>query len=631
MTGSAPPAVEPAWERLRAQLALQDGFWLGFLFCSNLFVVNELRARTRDYARSQLKNTESIDVDHPDALMSVMPWLLEDHPADLAVSWLVGVSGEPGPWSPAWARFLRRLNERRDLLRQLVPGGVVLVCPPGVLATARESAPDLWSYRSMVVTVEEPASHVHRRHEEPVAETTRAHLPSSVTDADVRWAVEHALEPGVEPSVELRPFLRESTAAGQAAHTADAVTAARRGLEVAATPEDEALAHAWLARAMAGRGDLPSALDHAGRALAARRPLGFGLTGDLLAILVHSPTPEQSLTAAEAQLDIARADAALRGGSLASLRYLLRSLLLVANLHVSEGRLQQARAQADEALALASDIGRRYGESPDFLQDLITALNTAGSFSKASGDLDQAGEHFDEALSTARRVAEQYGGTADLTLELSAALGRIGDLNLRRGRLDEAYSLFTEALELQRGDAERSDERGVSLQRIAMHLNQIGSVEKLRGQLDNARTSLEEALALARTFFEIHGEDTQLFESTSGVLILLDSLVELGELHVMRDEFDEARPHYAEALSLAERLHSHYGETPRTLPILIHALRGVGYVDESQGRFDEAASAYSRALSGFTRLRDRYGAPWADDRTREDLQAAVERVRRRLE
>ncbi|HVQ18814.1 MAG TPA: hypothetical protein VMT27_07230, partial [Actinomycetes bacterium] len=154
MTGPAPAGVEPVWENLRSQLALQPGFWLGFLFCSDFHVLDELQARARNYSRIHLKNTQATQVERPDELLSAMPWLLGDHPSDLAATWLIGVSGESESWRGPWATFLRRLNERRDLLRKVLPTGVLMVFPSSLMVTVRESAPDLWSYRAMVEVVE---------------------------------------------------------------------------------------------------------------------------------------------------------------------------------------------------------------------------------------------------------------------------------------------------------------------------------------------------------------------------------------------------------------------------------------------------------------------------------------------
>ncbi|WP_327559783.1 tetratricopeptide repeat protein [Actinophytocola sp.] len=399
-----PAVVEPIWEKLRAQLALQPGFWLGFLFCSNAFVVDELQARTRNYSRTRLRDTRVAEVDRPEELMAAMSWLLGEHSPDLAAVWLIGVAGEPEPWRPTWATFLRRLNERRDLLRKLLPAGVILVCPPGLLATVREAAPDLWSYRSLMEVVDAvpmPASPVDsRRSATPVRDTD---------EPDLRWAVEHALEPGIEPSEELRPILRRAAAAEQADHTDDAVSAAREALDAAHTPDDRALAHAWLARALARREDLPAAVTHARRSIATCRPLGLNITDEMLDLLAEASDLDEALPIREAQLDIARLVVAQRGENLESLRDLSVALDRLGRIHERHGRFDQALTYLSESLTLGRRIHDTYGPTPETLQDLALALARIGRAHEGQGQLAEAEAAYAEGVELYQLVREEYG------------------------------------------------------------------------------------------------------------------------------------------------------------------------------------------------------------------------------
>ncbi|MFL6121571.1 tetratricopeptide repeat protein, partial [Actinophytocola sp.] len=442
MTGPAPATVEPVWENLRSQLALQPGFWLGFLFCGDLYVLDELQARARNYSRIHLKNTQAIRVEQPDDLMSAMPWLLGDHTPDLALTWLIGVTGDAEPWRDAWARFLRRLNERRDLLRKVLPAGVILACPPSLLVTARESAPDLWSYRAMVAVVDATST--------PVERTARPTTPpgAGVDDGDLRWAVEHVLDRGVTAGPELLPILRRVGVAVQANHPADAVAAARQAFDAAGTPSDRALAHAWLAVALRSRDDLPAALRHARQALAARQPLGRELTARLVDLVAETPDLDEQLAVRKARVDIDRLAVERVGGGSETLRDLSRSLDKLGAAYETRGQLDQA----DEAYLMALDIDRgainTQGETPEALGDLSISLNRVGDIHLQRGQLDQALTHYNESLELGRRIHNHYDQTPQTLRDLSISLESVGDIHRQRGQLDQALTHYNETLAL---------------------------------------------------------------------------------------------------------------------------------------------------------------------------------------
>ncbi|MGH8898999.1 MAG: hypothetical protein ACRDZ4_18735, partial [Egibacteraceae bacterium] len=365
MGTSAAAATEAAWEQLRPQLGLRKGFWLGFVFCADLDILRELEQRAVNFLRIQAMGVSSRHIDNPDDLERALGWLLGSHPAGIGLVWLAGVA-DGREWLPAWDRFLRRLNEQRDALRQGLPAGLVLVGPPGLLPVARDAAPDLWSYRSMIVdlpTVRVPAAVSARAPEHP-----RAVLQ------DQRSFAELALQAAVEGSPPVRVLLREAAAELQAGSGHRAAPLALRALETATSADDELVAKAWLARALEARGDLAAALGHADQTLAAGRPLGVALTRALLGIMASSPDPDRVQEARERELALWRLMVERFGETPESLRDLSVSLDNVATVNRLRGQLDAALDAYTESLALARRIRDHYGETPESLRDLSVSL-----------------------------------------------------------------------------------------------------------------------------------------------------------------------------------------------------------------------------------------------------------------
>ena len=618
MTGPTPALVEPVWENLRSQLALQPGFWLGFLFCSDLNVLDELQTRARNYSRIHLKNTQARQVDRPEDLMATMSWLLGEHPQDLAATWLIGVTGEPEPWRDAWATFLRRLNERRDLLRTVLPAGVLLVCPTNLLVTAREEAPDLWSYRAMVEVVDsapivaEPA-------------TTIRSPGSAGDDEDLRWAVEHVLEPGVDPGPELRPILHRTTAALQADHPADAVAAGREALEAARRPADRTLAHAWLALALASRDDLPAALGHTRHALAGHQPLGRDITRALLALLAQTPDLDERLVVRKAQVDISRVGLEQVGEAPETLSDLSVCLDNLGYVYETRGQ----RDQANEMYTAALEVDRHridaYGETPNTLRSLSVSLDRVGDIHLQRGQLDQALTHYTESLELRRRIHDHHDETPDTLRELATSLDNLGRVYEAQGQLDQANEAYTAALEVDRHTIDTYGETPETIHDLAMSLGNVGDIQRQRGQLDQALTHHTEALKLTRRAHDHYDETPETLRD------LAISLVNVGDIHRQRGQLDQALTDHTESLELARRIHDHYGETPQALRDLSASLANVARVKETQGAFDEALTAYLEALDVYQRLGKNYGPPFADEAEWQRRVASVERVRDRLE
>jgi hypothetical protein len=132
--------VETVWSRLRAEFTLQDRFWVGFLFGAEAPEVAELVARSRDLALSAVRRVHVIRLDGLENVAPALGQLLAPHAEDLALTWIIDISGSTAERTQHWTHLLRRLNERRDALRDAPPHGLVLACPSGTLPLARDEA-----------------------------------------------------------------------------------------------------------------------------------------------------------------------------------------------------------------------------------------------------------------------------------------------------------------------------------------------------------------------------------------------------------------------------------------------------------------------------------------------------------
>ncbi len=152
---------EEQWRRLRQQLELAGGCWLGFVFVPSPRQAAILRLRTEQLLRVHARTTKVLSPSSPDELGSLLPMLFTDDARDAGCSWIECVRSDPptaeaglGPWASAWDNLLMRANERRERIFRHLSGGLVFAAPPEIKLRARNAAPDLWSVRSLVLELD---------------------------------------------------------------------------------------------------------------------------------------------------------------------------------------------------------------------------------------------------------------------------------------------------------------------------------------------------------------------------------------------------------------------------------------------------------------------------------------------
>jgi predicted ATPase/DNA-binding SARP family transcriptional activator len=150
-----------------------------------------------------------------------------------------------------------------------------------------------------------------------------------------------------------------------------------------------------------------------------------------------------------------------------------RALTAAASLALLQGDYAAAAASAEQALAVARELG-----TPLYVAN---ALSNLGAIVLAGGDHARAGPLLEEAVSLAREVGDQRIA--------ALAVNNLGDLALTVGDYERAEPLFEESLALleARGDAAN----------VARSLFNLGAVAFKLGRLQAADGRFREGLSVA--------------------------------------------------------------------------------------------------------------------------------------
>ncbi len=462
--------VEAVWERLRAEFVLHDGFWLAFLFGAQAPDVAELMARTRDLARPQVKHVATLTLTERAGEAAVLSQLLAPHPASLAATWVLDDEAITADRVRLWSRLLLRLNEKRDALAAVHPAALLLACPADSLPLIRDIAPDLWSVRSLTATLDTAATAT------ATAPTAASPVHSQLTPV-----------PGepIQPSPEVKALLKRAASALRSTRTDLAVAASLGALDAASNPDDELLAHAWLAQVLVGQDEPVEAARHAQIALVGRRPLELDTTAALLEILSGSLDSEIALDAAAALVDLHRELVRRSPDSPPTLRDLSASLDNVADIQQERGQLDDALAAYTESLDLSRRIHTTYGDTPQSLRDLSIYLNNIGRIQQQRGQLDDALTAYTESLRLAQRIHTTYSDTPQSLRDLSISLNKVAGIQQQRGQLDDALTTYTESLHLAQRIHTTYGDTPQSLRDLSISLNKVAGIQQQRGQLDD--------------------------------------------------------------------------------------------------------------------------------------------------
>lgn len=539
MTTEGPVVGEgEAWRRLEGHLDWSTGPTISFVFTDDPQVVAHLRERAfRAVARTGGK-VRWLHPEHPQGLREVLRDLLS--PKKVELVWLEPYLDEGAPWADAWNDVLQRLNERRERLRRSLGGALVLVAPPSLKARFRDTAPDLWSIRSLVLDL--------------------------ATEPDPRAADGPLTGPGEATPA---PVPDRRAERSNAYRTAEAVlryqfhSRMRTGPWIALVLGDDPAPRRRLLDALVGRGT--TALVHAGASPAMTAPtdtdVHWVLVGDepdlgLVTILTSGTASRPVLVEGALALEAAFAE---------RLPELYAGIAFIVRLHVertlhpgplpvlnrAEEAVRDVWQALDRARTLEQDLPTLHGRSEARVKgDRIRELSRAAEALLVQGWSGEAAPLGAEVLRSASELRPTDPDAAWLRAEAEELTGRIAR---QQGDLPEAYAHYESALPVRRRLAKgRGELRHRRRAELARCLSVTGELALEGGDIDAADPAIREALAIRRRLLRVTDDRETLSE-----LAIAWSM--LGDLELARHEpgdrhLDDATRAYREALRLRERI-----------------------------------------------------------------------------
>lgn len=588
-TLSLSPSGEAAWQGLRQHIEWSPGFWLGWVFTDHTPGARELYQRSADLLRGVGRQSELRQLSRPEELSDVLIWLLEGAEGlDGIVT--VAVVRRDGAWPAAWDNFLLRLNERRELLRERLRGGLLLMAPTAFKPRSRDAAPDLWSIRSLALDVSPPTPSTS---EPSVARRRRktAELPTS----------DHS------PALALQA-VRAARDAGQAQAETEARIAAARALfaagrrsearEQAVLAEQGAPTAALKARGLVTLGDLEERL---GDNVAAERHYRAALAVDpdsvavwaiidLASLLFRRGALDEALVTATAALAKTRA---LRGrsGDAPGLYDEWFSLNLIGDVQRAKGEWNAAAATCDDCLRLSRSIRALVGDTPEALRNESISVERVGDVRRARADWAGAAEAYEESLVLARRIRAMVGDTPESLRHEFVSLEHMGNVSVAQGDRAGAYQAYSDGLTLARQIRAMVGDLPDALRDEARALELMGNVYAMQSEWSAAAESYDSSLALMRGVRAFVGDTTETLNVIASSLILRALL-----FRCLQDD-TAARGLLSEGVDLLRRVRARGEESSHLDSLLGNALRELAEVDDSQATALRAEAATLLAAS----------------------------------
>ncbi len=454
---------EAEWSRLRRQLELAEGFWLAFLFTPSTRSAEILRRRLSRQLKASVRSLETLRPRSPQELPDLLQRLLtEDSLQTSGCVWLEAVRSS-GDWKEAWTRLLHRSNERRDHLRRRLEGGLILVAPLDLKPLFRESAPDLWSIRNLVLEI--PA--LGRRHASQLPSLSPKKLPAQRGAKHSPSGTRHSIPTGSgnveQKRSEATGLLKKANSYLAQQRTADAVVAARSAVDLLSDnpPSNPSLGESlyWLARAEQADGDLGAAEEHIWQALHVQ-PEGNDRQRLLWLELASQVSQavgdwEKARTACLESVRFARCRLEEETESPQAMRDLSVSLEKLGNVQRDTGDAAAALDAFQQSLKISYRLIEQFGESPQAMRDLLVSLNKLGDVQRNTGDAAAALDAFQWSLKISQRLIEQFGESPQALYDLVSSYFRLAQINQDQGSLKDGAGLAEKSEELMRNLIER--------------------------------------------------------------------------------------------------------------------------------------------------------------------------------
>lgn len=497
--------TKQAAKRLVQHLEWSEGFWLGYVFTVD---ANQAGFLERQLARGLGRRGRALRLVRPTAPAELRLERILEQP-EAGCTWVEAIR-EPrsrnAAWTEAWLQLILRANERRELLRGRLLGGLVLVMHPSLKPEVRAAGPDLWSVRSMVLELPSgtlaPSSPMPGR--EPAPERF---VDAELLDMDLARSEPAPVDavPSFQQArakLELAERLRNLGRHQEAAAASEAALSIARELA-----EDSVLIPALEAQSadLARIGREEDALELLDEAVRRRRGR-FGGDGDLLlADALHrlgalannlgkydqaEPTLREAVRYLRERITSARDDYFAR---------VARSLLASTLNQIGVGLL--ARGKAREALVVfdeAVDIARVLVASDPvaFVAALAGFLGNLSSSLSAVGRYGEALEAIDQALAVS--VEHDPQDLALLVYNRGLLLQRLGRPMEAAAATDEAVTILDRLV--SSGEQALTPQLATALVGHVGCLHEIGMQKVARDAATRAVDLLRELVSQGRPF-----------------------------------------------------------------------------------------------------------------------------------
>lgn len=579
---------EAAWQALRQHIEWEHGFWVGWAFTDHTPSVHELHRRAEALLRGVGRGTVLRQPREPSELVDVLLWLNAGADGcDGCVMVAVVNSGEA--WRDAWDQLMLRLNERRELLRESLRGGLLLFAPTSFKARSREAAPDLWSIRSLVLDVAPVAREVA---EETLQLSVLAQETMVGSDTEVTLALQ-AVAAGrragqLEAEVDAR--IRAAVALFGVGRRDEGREQAASAVEQAPSPGARARALVVLADIERELGDLVAAESHYHAAIAVNsEAVGVGAYLHLSAILRQRHARVWALAVAEAGLAKSSTRRKWLGATPDVLRDEAMSWRYVGNMRRALGDLSGAGVALAASLELSHRRRERVGDTAGALRHESLVMRDVGDVNSATGNLSGAGEAYDASLALSRKIKEIVGDTAEVLRDEAQCLGRIGDWKMTHGDLSGAQEAYYDSLRLSRRVRLRVGETADTLYDEGLILMKIGDLKAAQGDFSWAGETFEASLDLCR---QIRGMTGDTASALTGEAAAWQGL---GKVRKALDDWDGAGSAYQECLGLLRHIRKIVGDTVDILKIIASTLRSCSVVYRHLGNLGLARDALVEA------------------------------------
>jgi len=218
-------------------------------------------------------------------------------------------------------------------------------------------------------------------------------------------------------------------------------------------------------------------------------------------------------------------------------------------LYDASGVAEKAQRHIEQGIALAVQIGYKPGEAEGWVR--------MGESWFGVGQYERARQCYERALEIDEHLLRGSWGRTYCRARIAQVILRGG------GDLKEAEALAREAVEIGR--------HSLSAEPMGWLLHSLGQVYVRQGRLDEGREALEEALRARREVGQL--------------IMILDTLADLGLLHLQRGDLEAAQACAAEMMAMLfpEQGRSIFGvETIAGSMACYHIFRAMGQMQEAQ-------------------------------------------------